>query len=104
MDFVRAAIVLLLLVAVGCSGDVAPVKVEPPAPPPASDAAKAILTSVVETGELGSGTEELKTVLDGMKTTDAAKADGLLKDLADLEKSRTPEEAKSKAQAMLRKL
>lgn len=75
-------------------------KVTPGAPPQL----KQMLTNVAETGELGSGAMTIKEELEKLKATDAAKADGLLKDLEDLQKTTDQGQVKSKAKAMADKL
>ena len=95
--------VLALFGAIGCSSQPAPVRVEQTSTP-AADKAKAVLQDVANSGELGSGLEELRMALDELKQSDAAKAEALLQDLQKLESSGGGDAAKSQAQQMLDKL
>jgi hypothetical protein len=74
--------------------------VTPPPPTPA----KAMLTDVATSGELGSGAASIREALEALKKTDAAKGEELLKDLDDLEKTSNPAQIKAKAKAMADKL
>ena len=87
----------LLLVAflTGCSNEPAPVT-QTQGPPPV----KAALEHIANTGEMGSGMMEVENGLNELKKTDAAKADKLLKEFADLQAAKDPETVKSKAKAM----
>jgi len=104
MDFVRVSFVVIVLAMVGCDSGPAPVAVEPPASSAAAETVKSILQGVSESGELGSGAEELRGALEEMKQSDSATATTLLADLAALESSRDPDAAKAKAKEMLGKL
>ena len=105
MDLVRGSIVLIVLAMIGCGGGgPAPVAVEPPAQTAGIDAVKSMLQDVAGSGELGSGAEGLRTALEAMKGSDAAKATALLADLDALEASGSPDAAKAKATEMLGKL
>ncbi|WP_197451448.1 hypothetical protein [Rosistilla oblonga] len=94
--------VLLTLAMIGCGSGTAPVKVQPTATP-AAQTVKATLEQVAESGELGSGAEELQKALEEMKASDPAKADALLSDFESLKNS-SGASAKSKAKAMLGKM
>lgn len=91
----------LLAALAGCSGTVSdtPVEVEQKEVP-----AKAMLESVAESGELGSGAMEIRDALEGMKAAGDPKADELLKDLDELEATSNPAQIKQKAAAMAAKL
>ena len=103
MRFVRILPVLIALAGVGCSSQPAPVAVQQTTTP-AADKAKAVLQDVANSGELGSGLEELKMALEELKQSDAAKAEELLQDLQKLESSGGGDAAKSQAEQMLGKL
>ncbi len=80
------------------------VAVEQVAPAP-TEQVKAVLQGVVQSGELGSGTMELRPLIEQIKATDAAKGDRLLADLTQLEgMAGNPGAAKAKAQEMIGKL
>lgn len=102
MTFVRVLFVLALLAVVGCGSQPAPIAVTPVETSPA-DTARAVLEGIAESGEVGSGVDELRTALEELKQTDAAKADALLTDLSALEAA-SGEAAKAKANEMLGKL
>ncbi|MCA9125284.1 MAG: hypothetical protein H6821_14025 [Planctomycetaceae bacterium] len=94
----RVSLVLVALVMVGCGGGPAPIAVEPPAASGAADTAKSVLEGVIESGELGSGAEELRTAIQGLNKPD------LLADVDALESASSPDAAKAKAKEMLGKL
>ena len=95
-------LVALALAVAGC-GDAESVTVDPPAD--ATPPLKAILTDIAASGQpLGSGAETVRTEIEALKATDAAKGDELLKDLAELEQLQDPAAIKAKAQAMADKL
>lgn len=98
MTSLRWMLLLLVAAAVGCgSKSFESISVEPlPTVPPAQKA-KSMLESVASSGQLGSGAMELRTTLEELKKTDAAKGDLLLKDLQQLES--TPEGAGMMAKA-----
>lgn len=93
---------ILCIWLVGCGGSpsVTTEAVTPPPPP----AAKALLTDVAGSGELGSGAETIRQALEELKATDAAKAEGLLKELGEMEVMSDPNKIKAKAKAMADKL
>jgi hypothetical protein len=101
--------VLLMLVLsislVGCGAKTfESVAVEPlPTVPPAQKA-KTLLEGVASSGQLGSGAMELQTILEELKTTDAAKADQLLSDLKQLEAMPEGPGKAAKAKEMAAKL
>jgi len=103
MRIVLVMTMLLVMTVAGCGGGPSPVEVEATSTP-ASQTAKNVLQGVADTGELGSGLEELRMALDEMKSTDSAKADALLSDLQKLEQSGGGEAAKAQAKQMLGKL
>lgn len=100
-SLLKATFALAMLSFVGCGP--ASVTSEPvtPAPPPA---AKAMLTELASSGELGSGAESIRAALEELKATDAAKGEDLLKDMDQLEKMTDPSKVKAKAKAMADKL
>ncbi|MBM3970290.1 MAG: hypothetical protein FJ302_10560 [Planctomycetes bacterium] len=95
-------VVSVLAGVVGCGGSELPkpVSVTPAAPP----ALKAMLENVVETGEVGSGAEQIRAELEKLKQTDDAKGTALLTDLDKLEKLSDPDAVKTAAKAMVGKL
>ncbi len=95
----RLLLVAGMLVALGCGRE----ETQTVAPPQSQ--IKPTLESVAQTGTIDSGLITVREELEAMKTTDAAKAETLLKDLDELEKmSGNPAGAKAKAQEMLGKL
>jgi Arc/MetJ-type ribon-helix-helix transcriptional regulator len=94
-----AGIAVVALALVGCGG----VKSVPVSPPPPSPV-KTMLEDVAKTGELGSGAEAIRTGLTEMKSSNAAVADELLKELDQLEKLQDPAKLKAKAKAMADKI
>lgn len=91
----------VLMGMLGCGGHVATESVEvTPGPSPV----KLILEDVAKTGTFGSGMMEVQTELEAMKTTDAAKADKLLKQLEDLQKTTDPNQIKTKAKNLAAQL
>ncbi len=96
-------VLVLVMLAVGCGPPQGTTKGAQATP--SQDRAKAALQDVVKTGEVGSGLDDVQTYLEGLKKTDAAKADSLSKEFAALQgKSGRPEEAKAKAKELLGKL
>ncbi len=91
-----------LLLLAGCGG-VANIP-EEAVTPPATTPAKALLTDVAASGELGSGASMIREALEAMKATDAAKAEPMLKELTELESLSDPAKIKAKAKAMAAKL
>ena len=85
----------------GCSGTVSdnPVEVEQAQIP-----VKSMLEDVAQSGELGSGAQEIRDALDQMKASGDPKADELLSDLDELERMTSPAAVKRKAQEMADKL
>lgn len=61
---------------------------------------KAALESIAQTGEMGSAAMGFRETLDGLKQSDAAKADKLLSDLDKLEAASTPAATKKIAKQM----
>ena len=98
MNFVRVSLVLATLAFVGCGSGPAPIAVEAPAEASGSEAAKAILNGIAETGEVGSASEELRTSLESMGKSE------LLGDVDALESAASPDAAKAKAKEILGKL
>jgi hypothetical protein len=93
----RCLVVLGLSVVLGCGGERVQ-SVEPP-----KNRSKTVLESVAQTGILNSGIMVVKEELEQMKATDAAKAEGLLKDLDQLEKMNDAARIKAKAKEMAAK-
>ena len=85
----------------GCGPGQLPSETVTPVAPPA---AKAQLTDVANSGELGSAASAIRESLEAMKATDSAKADELLNDLTALEGLTDPNQIKAKAKAMADKL
>lgn len=97
-----SCVLLLVALAWGCSKTSAP---PPTQAAPSSANAKAALKHVADTGEVGSGLDDVRTYLEDLKKSDAAKADPLLKDLGTLSsKGGNPGEAKAKAKELMEKL
>lgn len=61
---------------------------------------KSALESIAQTGEMGSAAMGFRETLDGLKQSDAAKADKLLSDLDKLEAASTPAATKKIAKQM----
>ncbi|MEN6495028.1 MAG: hypothetical protein ABFD16_12185 [Thermoguttaceae bacterium] len=95
----RCLVVLGLSVVLGCGSGERVQSVEPP-----KNQSKTVLESVAQTGILNSGIMVVKEELEQMKATDAAKAEGLLKDLDQLEKMKGAAQIKTKAKEMAAKL
>ncbi|MBI1314259.1 hypothetical protein GC176_23435 [bacterium] len=96
------ALLCSLCLATGCGSTVDdhPVEVTPVTPP-----AKVMLEQVAEAGVLGSDAMSIREALEQMKASgDAAKADELLSDLDELEKTSGEAQIKQKAKAMAAKL
>lgn len=97
----RFLAVCLLAGLAGCSATVTDTKVEvPPQEPPA----KAMLQGIAESGVVGSGAMQIREALQTMKAEGDPKADELLADLDDLEKTSNPAQVKKKASDMAAKL
>ena len=94
----RCLMVLGVSVVLGCGSGERVQSVEPP-----KNQSKAVLESVAQTGTLDSGIMVVKEELEKMKATDAAKAEGLLNDLGQLEKMNNPAQIKAKAKEMAAK-
>lgn len=102
MWFRIVALGALALVLSGCGSGTPSTRVEEP---PAQDQIRSALEHVANTGVVDSGLMLVREKLEEMKSSDAAKAEALLKDLAQLEKmGNQPAQAKAKAQEMLGKL
>lgn len=71
------------------------------APPPP---VKTMLEDLARSGELGSGSESLRSELEKIKATDEAKGKALLADLDRIQKMQDPEQIKAAAQKLLEKL
>ncbi len=97
-----AGVLAVSLCLTGCGGPRDPSTAANVTAPPAP--AKALLEEVASSGQLGSGAETIRQALEGMKATDAAKAEELLKELAVLEKTTGAAKIKEKAKAMAAKL
>lgn len=93
-------IALSLLAFLGC-GEPAPKPMQVQGP---VEQVKSALEYVGNTGTIDSGIVAIREQLEILKQTDAAKADALLKDLADLETTKDAGQIKSKAKAMAAKL
>ena len=104
MTFSKNFLIGLALVSLaGCGGGTANIP-EEAVTPPAAPAAKAMLTDVANSGELGSGASMIREALEAMKATDAAKVEPLLKEMTELEGMSDPAKIKAKAKAMADKL
>lgn len=99
------AMLLGVLVCVGCGPKAPPPA--PPAPPPA-DQAKAALQAVVNSGTVSSDVLALRSYFEELKKTNAAKGEPLLKDYEALVQTGSAQPGsqavKNKAQEMLGKL
>lgn len=96
------ALVGLMCVA-GCgSGASAPDTVD--ATKVAPHPVKVMLEDVAQSGELGSGSESLRSEIEKIKASDEAKGKALLSDLDRLQKMSEPNEAKALAKKMIEKL
>lgn len=73
-------------------------------PPDDSTMLKATLEEIAAAGELGSGADNLESLLQQLKTTDTAKAEVLLADYSKLQTMNSPAAIKKQATAMLGKL
>jgi len=101
MNYLRHLLLLAILgFSLGCGSGV---KVEPPTMTPL-DEVKATLQDVVNSGELGSGVDQLAERIEALRETDAAKADKVAAGLDELMSSRTPRDIKKHAQKMLDEL
>jgi hypothetical protein len=105
MNFARILFVFAAAFLVGCGGgeQFDSTRVTPPQNSPVDDA-RPTLQAIADTGEVGSGAAELRTLFEKIKETDAAKGDALLNDLNTLETTTDPAAAKAKAKEMLGKL
>ena len=95
-----SATLLACCLVAGCSSSLPTEQVTPPAPP----AAKAQLSDVAASGELGSAASSIRESLEALKATDSAKAEELLKQLTELEGLADPAKIKAKAKAMADRL
>ena len=102
MSFFKFLVLLAAVAMVGCSGGRGGVSVEPSAAAPSE--AKTLLEEMAESGEVGSAVMVIRESLEQLKQTDAAKADGLLSDLDELESMSDLEAVKAKAKEMADKL
>ena len=95
-----------LLLAVGCGGPEIEADPAASAPPVVSgkDQIKQRLQSIIDSGSGGSAVGGLRDALEELKKTDAALAEGLLKDLALLEPMQDSNQIKGMAQRMFDKL
>src|SRR5262245_37523700 len=97
------SLLVCILVVGGASCGPKSIDVAPPDIGPA-EAIKKDLQSVASSGSLGSEMRSIEQNLEKMKSTDAAKADALRKDLEALYKTTGADQIKSKANAMIKKL
>ena len=100
--FGLAAVVALMFVA-GCgSGASGPNTVD--ATKVAPSTLKVMLEDLARSGDLGSGSESLRSEIEKFKASDEAKGKALLSDLDQLQKMSEPEAAKALAKKMIEKL
>ena len=104
MSLARLLLLFAVALIVGCGGSekFETIRVTPPSSP--TDQARTVLDGVAQTGEVGSGVDELRQLFEQIKQSDPAKGDALLNDLSALESTKDPSAAKAKAQEMLGKL
>lgn len=103
MKVIPAILLLFVMMCVGCGdgGNGAADSDEPDTNNITSTAdMKSALETIAQSGEMGSAAMGFRETLDGLKKTDAAKADKLLSDLEKLEKATTPAETKKIAKQM----
>lgn len=86
----------------GCGGSDLPKPVS--VTPTASPALKAMFEDLAQSGELGSGGEQIREELEKLKATDSAKGTELLADFEKLEKLADPEAVKAAAKKLAEKL
>jgi hypothetical protein len=72
--------------------------------PAGNEQIRPALEQVAESGVVDSGLMVVREELEKMQSTDAAKAQELLKDLEELESMSSPDQVRNKAKAMLGKL
>ncbi len=101
-SLVRISVLLLVALVIGCEGGGGSVPVDAPQSSIA-DLIKNDLQMVVDNGEMGSEMMSIQNNLETLKSTDAAKADELLKDLEELE-GLSGDAVKTKAEEMIGKL
>jgi hypothetical protein len=73
-------------------------------PPPSAASAKAALEGMAKSGMAGSGMQAVNSYITSLRTTDAAKAEALDKELKDMLKGGSPDALKAKAKALADKL
>ena len=101
MRGISLLLALFVLASLGCGGvDTPSVQVQAPG----LEQVKPVLESVAQTGTMDSGMIIVREELEKLKQTDAAKAEGLLKGLAELEAARDPATIKAKAKALASQL
>ena len=95
-----------LLLTIGCGGPEVTADPAASAPPAVSgkDQIKQRLQAVIDSGSGGSALGGIREALEDLKKTDAALAEGLLKDLAQLEPLQDQNQIKGMAQRMFDKL
>ncbi|MHB8902164.1 MAG: hypothetical protein ACYC6Y_25685 [Thermoguttaceae bacterium] len=101
MWLARIMCALVFMTLIGCANNAdksTPVQQAAP-----TDQIKSALQNVADTGTVDSGLMTVREQLETLKATDAAKAETLLADLAELEKL-SDDAAKKKAQDMIGKL
>ncbi len=95
------AVLAMVAVMTGCGSSGTSVRVKPPA---AQEQVKAGLQDLAKAGEITSGVMIIRQQLEEMKKTDSAKAEGLLKDLTELESLKGSAANKAQAHEILSKL
>lgn len=104
MSAVRVLAPVLLLALVGCGSGIKEERVTPPTVTP-KEAIQKTLTSVAETGQVGSEIGAVMQQVEALKGSDAALAETLQKGLSELmSMGGNPEGAKQKAKELLGKL
>jgi hypothetical protein len=96
-------IALLLSSIVGC-GAVTDDQPKTVTPPSSTEAIKAVLNDLAQTGQMSSGVMTLETEIEKLRPTDAAKADKLKQDYEQLKTLNNPAQIQAKAKEMLTKL
>lgn len=102
MSFSKFLVLLAAIVMVGCPAGQTEVGVQ--APEAGTSEAKTLLEEIAETGEVSSAVMTIREGLEALQATDAAKADGLLTELDELEAMSDAEAIKAKAKEMADKL
>jgi len=86
----------------GCGGGPRSVPVTPPAPLPAIAQIRVVVADVVQSGELGSGTEGLRDLVKQVQATDSGTGEKLLASLDELEAAKDRVSTIAAAQQMLK--